>query len=302
VSNNLAADTETIVCDFCGGKDSTVFFVENGCNLTRCGNCGLLYVNPRPLSSQGFAKYSHEYTDYVEKYIQNKPIYQAEAKRRMEEVDSWASGGKLLDIGCADGTFLELAREHGWETTGVEPDEALARHAIDKSHLNVRICDFLDSRFEGETFHAVTASNIICHVRWPDRFFRETARILKKGGRLFLDTGNGAEIFARKEAEIWGEHWGTPDHLFHFSEDLLHRYMERNGLVVEKSDRIPLFSMLFSKDNLRLFKGSKLKSALKSALLAVPPLRLLIVTLFNLYYVRLKKSNVCKLRIVARKA
>jgi len=35
------------------------------------------------------------------------------------------SKGKLLDIGAGTGEFLNVARENGWEITGLEPNEKL---------------------------------------------------------------------------------------------------------------------------------------------------------------------------------
>ena len=45
--------------------------------------------------------------------------------------------GEILDIGCATGQFLNYMAEHGWKTTGIEPDEKTRARAISEYGLQV---------------------------------------------------------------------------------------------------------------------------------------------------------------------
>src|SRR5690348_10715950 len=39
---------ETVACPLCGGLDGGGWGAENGFSCVKCGDCGLVYVNPRP--------------------------------------------------------------------------------------------------------------------------------------------------------------------------------------------------------------------------------------------------------------
>ena len=53
-------------------------------------------------------------------------------------------------------------------------------------HLDYKNIDAQNTKFEGETFDFVIASNMIHHIPYPIKFFREVDRILKKGGKLII--------------------------------------------------------------------------------------------------------------------
>lgn len=294
-------EKEYVVCNFCGRDRPLLFFAENGYDLQKCANCGLLYVNPRPRATDSMLSHSHDYAEYVDKYVQQNEIFLMEAKKRLAEILGWKKGGKLLDIGCAAGIFLDYARQQGWEVYGVEPDHRLAQHAIHKLDLNVKVSDFLNNALPAGTFDVIAAHNVISHVRDPELFLREVYRVLKSGGLFFMHTGNRAELSSKKEGEMFGERWATPDHLYHFSEELLREYLERNGFQVRHIRKVHLLDFLFTEENLRTFKGSKIKSLFKMALVKVPTFRKLVYSLFGLYSIRFKGNRLAKLSFVAQK-
>lgn len=295
------SNLEVVACDLCGSAERTLFFVENGFSLVRCSRCGLLYVSPRPAAGAVFEKFSHDYISYVDSYLSSRDIYEREAAARLDLLARFSGPGRVLDVGCAVGTFLEAAKKRGWETAGVEPDEKLARYAIDNLKLDVKICDFGENGYPDGFFDAVTAHNILSHVRSPGRFFREAGRLLKPGGCLVLHTGNGAELSSRRQGEFLGEHWGTPDHLYHFSQKHLETYFAESGFTVEHVERIPLIRLLFDRENLLTFKGSKLKSVLKRLLVLLPPLRWTAMALVTAWAKARGRSGICKFAFVARK-
>ena len=53
-------------------------------------------------------------------------------------------------------------------------------------HLDYKNIDAQDIKFSDESFDFVIASNMIHHIPYPIKFFREVNRILKKGGRLII--------------------------------------------------------------------------------------------------------------------
>jgi len=56
----------------------------------------------------------------------------------------------------------------------------------DYSYLDYKNIDAQNTKFENETFDFVIASNMIHHIPYPMKFFKEVNRILKKNGRLII--------------------------------------------------------------------------------------------------------------------
>ena len=55
-----------------------------------------------------------------------------------------------------------------------------------EEHLDYKNIDAQDTKFESESFNFVIASNMVHHVAYPIKFFKEMHRILKKNGRLII--------------------------------------------------------------------------------------------------------------------
>lgn len=132
-------------------------------------------------------------------YLKEKPICE--------------NGQKLLDVGCGFGQSFMPFLDKGLECFGVEIDPAICDitnglfakkgHIIDVRHGHNR-----DLPFEDEFFDYVLSINAI-HYESEEKLMNEAiaehARVLKKGGKLFLMTaGPGHAIF--KRAKCLGNH------------------------------------------------------------------------------------------------
>jgi len=56
----------------------------------------------------------------------------------------------------------------------------------DDEHLDFKNIDAQDTKFESESFDYVISSNMIHHIPYPSKFFKEMNRILKKNGKLII--------------------------------------------------------------------------------------------------------------------
>ncbi len=94
-------------------------------------------------------------------------------------------GGKLLDLGCGEGSFLERACEMGWDATGCEPD----KRAVDvckQAGLNVLHGDVFCRQLDDMQFDAITASHVIEHVPDIELVLQRVFSILKPGGMVWF--------------------------------------------------------------------------------------------------------------------
>ncbi|MDW8065788.1 MAG: class I SAM-dependent methyltransferase [Anaerolineae bacterium] len=160
-------------------------------------------------------------------------------RRRLRALAQRLPGrGRLLDVGCADGYFLELARAEGWEVTGVEVSAPMAREVA--RQLRIPVVLSVDP-LPLEAFDVVTLWEVLEHLPEPVRELRRLAARLRRGGILMLSTPNAAHWQAVLAPERWTG-YRPPAHLVLFTPASLHLALEQAGFVgihIEKTAPLP---------------------------------------------------------------
>ncbi|MGL1835139.1 methyltransferase domain-containing protein [Rhodocyclaceae bacterium SMB388] len=138
--------------------------------------------------------------------------------------------GRLLDVGCGNGAFLQRAVEMGWRVNGLDPDPA-AVAVCTNQRLDVVRGTLLDSPSEWvEKFDVVTMSHSIEHVTQPGAELKQVYRLLRPGGVLWLACPNPDSLGARFYAQAWrGLH--PPYHLVIPSAPQLFRMLVEAGFT-----------------------------------------------------------------------
>jgi SAM-dependent methyltransferase len=136
-------------------------------------------------------------------------------------------GGKLLDVGCGSGIFLQVAREAGWQTFGVDFDHKAVScaHALDLNVLLGGIEQFSDKE---NFFDVITIGHVIEHVHDPKEVLMEVHRLLKPGGILWIETPNISSV----GHSYWGRYWRglePPRHLVLFNYGSLRNLLGQVG-------------------------------------------------------------------------
>jgi 2-polyprenyl-3-methyl-5-hydroxy-6-metoxy-1,4-benzoquinol methylase len=150
---------------------------------------------------------------------------------RLRLLERQGPPGRLLDVGCAAGFFLDEARRRGWAVEGVELAAAMAEHARDRLGLPVRTGSFADVELEPAAFDAVTMWDYVEHSVDPAGDLRRAATLLRPGGLLAVSTGDAASLAARCFGSRW--HLLTPrHHNFFFTRSSLERAFRDAGFEV----------------------------------------------------------------------
>ena len=142
--------------------------------------------------------------------------------------------GRLLDVGCGSGLFLERMRDFGWQVAGVEPDApaaSTARRRLGEGCLVVPHID--DPALTRETFDAITLSHVIEHVPDPVGTLRSCRDLLEPNGTLVCVTPNTGSLGARSFGASW-LHWDPPRHLNLFDPASLERAVREAEFEVER--------------------------------------------------------------------
>jgi SAM-dependent methyltransferase len=203
--------------------------------MAQCQNlqCGLIWMNPMPVVEDLSLAYEDYFTHEGGKEsslrrlcLQLYGLCNAvpaaitglgTAKARMNSLflDD-VSPGKLLDVGCGDGRFLNEMRVNGWNCSGVEVDAKAVEQARKKYGLDVRLGFLADAAYPDNTFDAITLRHVIEHIPDPIAMLRECKRILRPRGRIVVVTPNtqslGHEIFTKDWLGL-----DQPRHLMIFS-------------------------------------------------------------------------------------
>ncbi|MFQ5897179.1 MAG: class I SAM-dependent methyltransferase [Candidatus Methylomirabilia bacterium] len=135
--------------------------------------------------------------------------------------------GRLLDIGCWTGGFLERMREVGWDVTGIEllPEAAALARAVTGT---IFVGDLMDAPFPDRSFDVVTVFHVVEHVPEPVTAIRRILRWLAPGGMALIEVPNFAGLGRR----LFGSAWhglDLPFHLWHFTPRTLARAVEQAG-------------------------------------------------------------------------
>lgn len=237
-------DLETIACYVCGEQKHAPWAEENGFKAVRCGECGLVYVNPRPtrssisLAAQTGLHAGKAIVDETGARDRRKVHSYRKKIRALYDRRALTSkpGARWFDIGCGFGELLEaLQQESEGALVGVgsEPNERKALAARARGHDVF----FRDIAAEPPGYDFVSLLNVFSHLPDPPDFLRQVASLLVPGGELVLQTGNWAEL----EREAIPDRLHLPDHLSFASERLVRRVLEAAGLSVISVLRYPMF-------------------------------------------------------------
>jgi SAM-dependent methyltransferase len=237
------------VCRLCLCVDAEHVYTKNGFDLVRCSSCGLVYVHNPPTQEEIERLYvfaSGYHTAFRSCGSPESRAHAGRAAQFLRIVRRHSRPGRILDVGCSVGFFLELAQGEGWTGLGVEMSNDTATLARERG-LDVLTGTLEQAGLPPQSFDVLTMWDLVEHVKDPIATVAVAASVLKEDGLLVLSTPNVAGLFPRLSyrAARWTGRWPHPEppaHLFQFSKTTITRLLRQNGLLpVEIVDRrIPL--------------------------------------------------------------
>jgi SAM-dependent methyltransferase len=244
-------EPQDLPCPACArGTAQRFLYRKNGCDILQCEQCGIGRAetggfDPAAYYTDGY--FSGAHADGYADYRGAEPVLRREFARAVDFLRRYRDGGKLLEVGCAYGFFLQEAERY-FDVAGIELAEDAVAHARGAG-LNV-----LHGVAEQRLLHrlgrvdAIVLLDVIEHLPDPRGTLALCARQLNPGGVIMLTTGD----FGSGVARLAGEKWRLmtpPQHLWFFTQESMRRLAVSLGLEVAVSDHpwkvVPLSLIVF---------------------------------------------------------
>jgi 2-polyprenyl-3-methyl-5-hydroxy-6-metoxy-1,4-benzoquinol methylase len=237
-------------------------------NLHQCQGCDAAYLDPRPSLSSIHLAYRNYYTHkpVTEVSVKNMHLAQRITRSLGNGYRNWRYGSsiqpssflgviaaylapelkktidvsyrylprvgrgrRVLDVGFGGGAFLENALALGWEVAGVDTDLITVNNAKVRG-LNVRHGGIEAFADQLSSFDFITINHVIEHVHYPVETLRLAHKLLKPGGRLWLDTPNINSFGYAHYRENWlGV--DSPRHLVIFGWESMRLALKKSGFI-----------------------------------------------------------------------
>lgn len=251
-----------IKCAVCASQRTKKWISKNSCDIYKCKECELGFVHPVPNNLDEI--YGQDYFFNPEKnesfgysdYDNDKEPMRKVFEDFLSNIETRVRGRKIFDYGAATGYFLDIAKQRGWTTAGLEISEYATGEARKRGH-DVRT-ELLESSGK---FAVVTMWDVLEHLPSPAKELITVSGSIEKGGFLAINTIDLSSLWAR----IMGRKWHLiipPEHLYFFTKKSLRHLLKETGFellemkTVGKSFTFSyIFKTLYNWQGIKLWKS-----------------------------------------------
>lgn len=219
-----------MVCALCGKNDLKELFTPEEFVLLKCGNCSLVQVAD-PLKEFNLDNYGY-YRGRLN-YPKERLYNRITAKRYaglLNRLKKYRHNSFLLDIGCGEGHFLQVAQAMRWDARGVEAAPFAVEVCRKFGVKNVDCVDPMHTQLPAGCYDIITMFEVLEHVACPRGLLSRIRDSLRKKGALVITTPNFSSITSR----LCGKNWSLvhKEHLFYYTPDSLKKMLLKEGFQV----------------------------------------------------------------------
>ncbi len=224
-----------MTCVLCGSSERIVRAVLGDISYVQC-TCGVTHADPMPTEIELTRFYNDNYVKsmgceeanphFTEAY---QPVYQSEKVLTFKDLTfpyEKGQGLHWLDVGCANGLFVDWIRQFGYVASGVDVASEMIEEARDKG-LDCHCCEADEL---GSAFDVVSLWDVIEHSLNPKQLVERVVRAVKRGGSLLVQTPCTGII-----SDTFGSNWREytyPNHLHLFSQASLFGLLKNHGFMI----------------------------------------------------------------------
>jgi SAM-dependent methyltransferase len=216
-------------CLVCGGGGWTPVFsglvdylTGESFDINRCQSCGLMMTRPLPTGSDIGRFYPPKYRGDRHGFTGDLRVWLR--CRAIESCFPAGFRGRLLDVGCGDGSFASYMHARGWAVAATEIDQ-LTVDRLRAAGIDAKQSSEAEGEGFDQPFDAVTCWHVLEHIEQPMQTAEWVRTLLKPDGKFQVTVPN-ADC---RQAKFFGRHWihlDVPRHRQHFTPATLRSLLE----------------------------------------------------------------------------
>ncbi|WP_243358039.1 class I SAM-dependent methyltransferase [Fundidesulfovibrio terrae] len=224
-------------CPVCRSAQANEYHADATVRLVRCGDCGLKYQNPFPTMEALSALYaSQDYYDgqyFPAQFAERKAMF----AHRLAALEKLTGGpGRVLEVGCGRGQFLEAAIERGWKASGQEFAEGtveVLKKIVPLAELAFGVFP-RECPFPAGSFDLVHLNHVLEHFFDPMEALRRVWELLKPGGVLYCEVPRQSSLQTTLSNLIGRKDFAVHfflEHICYFDRRSMTRALESSGFT-----------------------------------------------------------------------
>lgn len=187
---------EERTCPACGASDERFLFYKSGGTYVGCNACQMVYLNPvfKDEILERYYRTNHQLQGAT--VAADLGFYAGLYKKGLQEIERVVGAqGRILDVGCSTGNFLDIAKAAGWHTSGLELNHVEAQEAKAKGHAVQE--QLLAAASFDERFDAISLWDVFEHIKDGLGFLQQAKPLLSENGVVFLQSPSRDALAAR---------------------------------------------------------------------------------------------------------
>ena len=229
-------------CDLCNIQDYEIIYdgvIRDGVvgtktkvkhKVVKCCGCGLVRLLDNPLSMEYYQsdEYRNAYnetsnpSDYIKMHDNEQPP-------RLDKIGADFFRDKIvLDYGCGGGAFLDLVSGLSEKTLGIEPFFGYHESLIGRGHKIFSDIETAQLEYKDQV-DSIVSFGVLEHVEKPQQYLKDAFDLLKKGGKMYLETDNLHDILMKLNITSFNEFFYRTAHLWYFEDKTLKQMTEQAG-------------------------------------------------------------------------
>lgn len=208
--------------------------------VLKCTSCNLLRNFPFPK----FCGKTFNEPEQAEFYVNRKPLFKKLLSETFAKVYQHKKSGNFLDIGCSVGILLEIAKEKGFNVSGVEANSFAADYANSVlGEGTVKNSLLENTSFEKNSLDVITLNHVFEHVPNASQTLKKIHSLLKKQGILLIAVPDCESSLAKVKGRNW-RHWQPEHHVFHYSPETLSNLLKKHSFkLLSLTHEKPFFGL-----------------------------------------------------------